>query len=447
MKPFFRNVLAQNTLWMFLGQGLRLVISAAYFVVIARSLGAYNYGAFVGVVALVGIVFPFGALGSGSILVKNVARDKSLFRACWGRVLAITTVASSVLFLVVLLLARYTLPSEIPLNLVLLVTASDLFFLSIIWVCGQAFQAFEQLQWTAVTMALISGTRLVGAIILVQFHPHPSGLQWGLVYFCSTIAVATISFLLVSVKLGLPTFSVPRSVEEIREGFYFSASLGAQTVYNDIDKAMLARMGPLDAVGIYGAAYRLLDAAMVPVGSLRTAAYPNFFRTGETGISGALPYANRLARRALGWSAIISVGLLLGAGVVPYVLGPEYARTVEALRWLALLPILRALHYFYSDALSGAGHQGLRTSIQAGVAAFNVLINLWLIPAYSWRGAAWSSIASDALLAAGVVLAVWILHRRPIPVRLKGESTLRPPSSESNSGLISGEWLSEHESQ
>jgi hypothetical protein len=47
------------------------------------------------------------------------------------------------------------------------------------------------------------------------------------------------------------------------------------------------------------------------------------------------------------------------------------------------------------------------------VAAFNVLINLWIIPAYSWRGAAWSSIASDTLLVCGVGAAVFILSRRP----------------------------------
>jgi O-antigen/teichoic acid export membrane protein len=104
--------------------------------------------------------------------------------------------------------------------------------------------------------------------------------------------------------------------------------------------------------------------------------------------------------------------LLLFAGYVPLVIGPEYARTAEALRWLAPLPILKGLHYFLSDTLTGAGHQGLRTAIQAGVAVFNVLINVWIIPAYSWRGAAWSSIASDGLLVCGVGAAVLILSRR-----------------------------------
>jgi O-antigen/teichoic acid export membrane protein len=85
---------------------------------------------------------------------------------------------------------------------------------------------------------------------------------------------------------------------------------------------------------------------------------------------------------------------------------------VEAVRWLSVLPILKVIHYFYSNALTGAGHQALRTKIQVGVAIFNVLVNFWLIPAYSWRGAAWSSIASDGLLACGIGLAAFVLFRR-----------------------------------
>src|SRR5271154_1181792 len=108
-----KSVLARNTLWMFVGQGLRLVIQALYFVEIASSLGVRNYGAFIGVVALVGIVYPFGALGSGNLLVKNVSRDKSLFPLYWGRALVTTTICGSLLLLVVLALSRFALPAEI----------------------------------------------------------------------------------------------------------------------------------------------------------------------------------------------------------------------------------------------------------------------------------------------------------------------------------------------
>ena len=63
--------------------------------------------------------------------------------------------------------------------------------------------------------------------------------------------------------------------------------------------------------------------------------------------------------------------------MVPLILGSEYRLTAEALRWLAVLPLLKAVHFFLADALTGAGHQALRTAIGAGTAVFNVAINLW----------------------------------------------------------------------
>ena len=407
-----KSGLARNSMWMFLGQGLRLVIQALYFIEIARSLGAANYGAFIGVVAFVGIAYPFGALGSGHLLIKNVARDRTQFPNYWGRALASIGTVSSILLIALLVLSHFVLPSAIPLRLVLLVAGADLFGLNVITTCGQSFQAFEQLNWTAVINVLISATRLIGAVILIGIYRHPSALEWGYVYFCSTTVVAVIALKLVWTRLGPPRFSDMLPGAEAKEGIYFSISQSAQTIYNDIDKTMLARLSTLDATGIYGAAYRLIDVCFVPVSALLWSAYPNFFRAGARGISGSFGYAKPLLLRTLGYSSCICVLILLCAGFVPHVLGSEYARTAEALRWLAPLPILKGLHYFLSDSLTGAGHQGLRTAIQAAVAAFNVLINLWIIPAYAWRGAAWSSIASDALLVCGVGTAVFALSRR-----------------------------------
>jgi O-antigen/teichoic acid export membrane protein len=397
---------------MIAGLGLRLVIQAAYFTVIARSLGANNYGAFIGVVALVGIVFPFGTLGSGNLLVKNVARDKTLFATCWGQALLTTAVCTSLLFGAVVVLSHLMLPSAIPFRLVLLVTGADLFGLSIITLCGNAFQALERLKGTATINVLISASRLGGALILVSIHRHPSALQWGYLYFCSTVVVVIAAMALVSIKLGWPRFKGRRFGAEFREGFYFSVSLSAQTVYNDIDKAMLARMGTLEATGIYGAAYRLIDVSFVPVSSLMMASYANFFRAGTEGISSSLSYAKPLLLRALGYSFLACIILLICAGILPHILGAEYANAVEALRWLSVLPVLKALHYFFSNALTGAGYQGVRAGIQVGVAVFNVFINFWLIPAYSWRGAAWSSIASDALMVCAIGLAAFVFYRQ-----------------------------------
>jgi O-antigen/teichoic acid export membrane protein len=406
------NGLARNALWVAAGQGTRLAIQAAYFTLIARSLGVKNYGAFVGVVAVIGVFYPFGSLGRGNILVKNVARNRSLFPTMWGTALITTLLFGSALVGLALVLSCLALPPTIPTLLILLVAVSDIIGLNIILMSGQAFQSFDQLNWLATINVMISASRLMGALILVAIVRHPSALQWGYVYFVTTWVVALTAFYLVSKKLGLPKAALPRSGAEMREGLYFSAGSSAQTVYNDIDKTMLARFSTLQATGIYGAAYRLIDVSFSPIWAFLVAAYPSFFRAGAGGIGSSCQYAKPLLLRALGFSLLISTAILLFAGFVPLVLGAQFAATAEALRWLSPLPMLKSLHYFLSDILTTSGHQAVRTATQAAVALFNVLINLWLIPAYSWRGAAASSIVSDAVLACSVGAAVFILLRR-----------------------------------
>ena len=412
LKILSKNSLARNTMWVTAGQGLRLVIQALYFVEIARSLGVRNYGAFVGVVALVGIVYPFGSLGAGNLLIKNGSRDQSLFADYWGRALMLSAGVGTLLLLAISAVSHLVLPAGIPRLLVVFVAAADIYGLNIITICAQAFVAFERFKWTAAFYVLMSGGRLIGALVLIALHSHPSALQWSYLYFGSTAVVAVITSALVCVKLGLPRFGWTGALAEMREGFYFSASQTAQTVYNDIDKTMLARLSTLEATGIYGAAYRIIDVSCVPISALMVSSYPSFFRAGAGGISASLSYAKPLLRRGLAYSALVCVVLLVSAGVVPFCLGPDYAPTAEALRWLAVLPVLRAVHYALSNTLSGAGYQSVRTSMQAGVAVFNVLLNLWIIPVYSWRGAAWSSIISDGALMLGVGTAVLILSTR-----------------------------------
>jgi O-antigen/teichoic acid export membrane protein len=259
---------------------------------------------------------------------------------------------------------------------------------------------------------LVSLTRLIGIAALALAIPHPTIRDWSLVYLAGSVLAALIAVVWVTVRMGRPKLALGRIRGESFEGLTFSTSLSAQTIYNDIDKTMLARLGSLEATGIYCAAYRLIDVAFTPVRALLNAAYPGFFRSGVDGIRGTLHYGRRLLIRTVPYSLFAFVALMAGASLVPRVLGHEYANVTEALRWLSVLPLLKTLHFFAADALTGAGYQGIRTTAQVGIAIFNVLLNLWIIPAYGWRGAAWSSIASDGFLAVVLWLIVIRLSRK-----------------------------------
>lgn len=177
LRAQIKSKLARNTLWMSLGQGLRLVVQAVYFTIIARTLGANHYGSFVGVAALVGIVYPFGALGSGHLLVRSVARNKTDFPTAWGDALVTTAICSSFLIVFVLLISRTLLPGTIPVNLVLVVAIADIPGVSLITIAGHSFQAFEHMKWVALITLLVSVNRLLGALVLIMLHSHPTALN------------------------------------------------------------------------------------------------------------------------------------------------------------------------------------------------------------------------------------------------------------------------------
>jgi O-antigen/teichoic acid export membrane protein len=409
--------LTRNAVWAMSGYGLRLFIQAVYFIIIARCLGPEEYGAFIAVTAFASVVSPFVGMGSGNLLIKNVSRDHRLFSEYWGNGLLITLVTGLGLVAVVIALCFMVLPRGVPLLAIVLVCASDLIFVKFADLSAWAFQGFEMLGKNAQLNILISLTRMVGIAALAVAVKHATVTMWSAVYLAGSILAALVGVVWATWKLGFPRLALHRIRGERAEGFYFSFSLSALSIYNDIDKTMVARLASLEAAGVYAAAYRLIDVAFIPVRSVLIAAYPRFFRAGADGLHASLHYGRRLRLGVLPYSLLAFAAVMFGAPLVPRILGHDYAHVTEALRWLALLPLLKTIHYFVADSLTGAGYQGLRTAMQSGVAGLNVLVNLWIIPAYGWRGAAWSSLASDGLLAAGLWMIALKLTRKAGVVR------------------------------
>ena len=391
--------LIHNTLWMILGQGVRILVQTVYFILIARILDSDGYGAFAGVVAVVAILAPFAGWGGGSLLIQNVARDNSLFAVYWGRALGILGLSSILLIVTAVILAWCILPSTIELSIVLCVAISDLFFIRIVELSGQAFQAFQKLFKTALTSILIAVSRLCAVLILLYINGSAKLLLiWALLYLAGSLVVACITFLWVIGELGWPRWHLSDWHRGFGEGLFFSIGTSAQRIYTDSDKALLTRLSTLETAGIYSAAFRLADVCFIPVSALLNAAYPRFFMHGSQGLQSSVGLAKRLMPPALVYAVIAAVGIYFIAPFLPLLLGGQYAESVKAARWLAILPFLMTLRYLAANSLTGAGQQALRSVCEVAIAIFNVILNLILIPKLGWMGAAISVIASEVLL-------------------------------------------------
>lgn len=380
-----------------IGQGLRLVIQAAYFVLIARSLGPTAYGAFAAVVALVSVLGPFSGMGTTNLFIRDVRSGKRDAVICWGNGLLITVVSGSLLTAVVLVVnSLFHLKTGA--FIVLVVCISDLIFMKITELAAFGFAASNRMKDTSIQSVVVSLLRLAAIGILVLALHSVSLSEWVWAYLVSGIIGTAYAVYRGTNLWGRPKLQLKSLREDLSEGLFFSISTSATSIYNDVDKIMLGRLSDFVSTGIYSAAYRLIDVSMTPVRSLVSAAYPVFFKKGIDGITATHPYAKSLIVKASMYGLAISASLWIFAPILPLILGKQYILAVPALRLLAPIPLLRCFHVFLADSLSGAGFQRTRTGIQVGVGVLNVVANLYILPRFSWRGAAWTSLACDGLL-------------------------------------------------
>lgn len=406
--------LRRGSLWMIGGQMAALGFQAVYFVLMGRTLGSREYGAFVGVVAMVAVLAQFSSCGMEMVLLRNVSRDRASFAATWGVALWVSGVGFVLLLLIALALGHVFLHGEL-LLLVPWIAVSDGLFGKMVQLAGRALQGAGQLRAMAKLTAAMSMVRVVlaGAVFAYArwWGGRVDALLWARVYWIAPLVVGASAFWLVTARFGWPRFERMRR-RDWSEGFSFSLSNSSISLYNDIDKTFLVGMGSTVAAGIYGAAYRVADVASAPLYSIYAAVTPRLFREGGGSVERAHALSSRILWRTLLYGVGAAAALFFGAGLLPWLFGPSFQESVVALRWLCLLPLLRVLHYAWGTTITASASQWYRTATQAGAAVLNVGLCAWMIPLWSWRGAAWASLLTDGSLAVLSWLVLRALLRR-----------------------------------
>lgn len=412
LSKFRNSTLARNAGWMFIGQGISTLNQGIYFLVLARLLGLTQYGVLVGAGAVVCLVGQYGSLGFGYVFLRYVGQDRQRFPVYWGNMLLLTAVLGTVLVAGLYVAAPWLLRST-PVSLLVCLAIGECLCSQLTLCCGQVFQTYERMSLTATLNLLTNFLRMVLAVVLLVTMHHATAWQWGYVSVSVSSITALSAVTIVLVRVGLPRLDLRLMRTRLGEGFVFAVSGSTTSAYNDLDKAMLGHYGMSAANGIYTMAYRIVDIVYIPIRSIHAAAFPRFFRYGAEGVDATERYARTILNKTLLFGLAGAAGMFLLAPVAPYLLGHAFVQSVDALRWLCLIPLFRCFHLSAGDAMAGAGYQRYRLGAQAVAVAFNFGANLYLIPHFSWRGAAFASLLTDGglgLLSWTVLLALKKRH-------------------------------------
>ncbi len=389
--------IAKNAAVSYAAQIIVTLLSLILSIYMARKLGSDVFGKYSFAAGFTALFAVFLDLGFGTLIVREVARDKSQAAKYAGNIMVIRTVlAFAFLLLMAVIITLMDYPRDT--FLAVLILGISLSFNAFSGIFMQTFQAFERMEYNA----FVSVT---GQLVTVALGLAAVFLGYGLIGVVSAFAIGNLVRFVVSLLISSSRFAKPRI--EIDISFWKSAAksalpLGllpiAATISTRADTIMLSVMKGDAAVGWYNAANNLvlglhdipwlLMSVVLPVMSASFVSSPSSLRT----------IYEKSSRLLLFLGVPMAAGLsLLSDRIVLFLYGAEFAPSVGALRilsWSLLLVFLAHPLYF---TLVSMNRQNQAAVVVGFSAALNVLLNLILIPSLSYVGAAIAALTSGVV--------------------------------------------------
>lgn len=410
--------LGRNTGLLFAAELALAVGRTVTFVLLADALGAEELGRYAGVLGLAQLVLPITRFGIAHLMVRAISRGEA-FPPQWAKASTMALVAGPLGSLFVVGLSSILV--DVSALAVFLIAISQLVSLGLQQAAGMAAAAQGR---SEIGLAVTAASTIfrVSAVLIFFFAVEPLVDNWAPLLAVAAAASSISTILIVQKFLGGRLKLAIPSAFDMRLGSGFVFVDLANTAQADIDKVVLNGFDLPQDAGVYAAANRVTDLAGLPLRALVRASYSEFFRRGSETLQAAVPYARKLTGYSVGYALLVGVCLWIAAPFLPSILGDDFADSVTALRWLAFVPAIRATQFFPANTLSGTDRQWTRARIMSTTAVFNLVANLFLVPAYGWRGAAITTILSEILFSAGLWIAVNRALRAELLVEQRSDS-------------------------
>jgi O-antigen/teichoic acid export membrane protein len=377
--------------------------------VVSRRLGAEDLGRYTLAAAFLYFFNTVAPLGLYAIVTRDGARDPAHLSALLRGALLLGT-ASGVVATLAMAALVWGLGYDAETRLVLVLASLTVLPGALATLYEGAFTAAERMEYIAVSSGTDTVVKVVLGVGAIAAGYGLTGVMVGAVVARAASVVAAVGLgRRLGLRLGWTVDpALVRRLATAAPTFLMIAVFA--TLFWRIDVLMLSRLGTVEDVGYYGAAWRLLEFVMVVPQSLCLALYPQV-ADAANGNPPALIGLADVARRYLSAVSLpLAVCATAVAGpVLALLYGAPFAGaapTLVVLMW-TLVPYGWVRYNAY--VLVAAERQHVDLLLNAGMAAVNVALNLVWIPAYGPFGAALATLVS---VCAYALAQGWYLRRR-----------------------------------
>lgn len=405
---------ARNTAFSAAGDLVSKLASLVFFVVLARTLGAEDFGHYTFALAVTVLLTSLAGFGTDTLLTRQVARDPDEVHHLYWTSLALKLVLGALLTAAcvgISVLNDY--PGAVHATVALLGAGCVVESLS--KTVAATFLAHDDTRPSAAGLVL---QRFVNAGLGVALLAAGAGLvPVAAVYLLGAI----LGYLYVTRALarrGIAprrTVSLSRARSVAGEAAPFGFKLVFSTAIFRVDATLLSLMKDSVAVGQYGAAYRLLESTLFVPYAFESAVYPLMSRLGrDTSPTVAEVFTVGLKAMLLLMTPVGLVFLLYGGEVLEFLYGDEFAGAEAAMRWLGGAAALYGIAFLAGSLISAQGRIKTLAWATFWVLLLNIGLNLVIIPRWSLTGAAAVTTITEAVQCAVLlVIALRIAGRVP----------------------------------
>ena len=221
-------------------------------------------------------------------------------------------------------------------------------------------------------------------------------------YLFSKLFNVFVSLNMFQKKFGLVECKIIPSSESfkmIKESFPFAVNRFVTLGFNRFDILLLSYWGGAVSVGLYNAAITLVLRTNSFVKPFIFALFPALSKNYQSDREQYLRYMKKSTMYILCLAIPVFVIFFLGSDMIITLLyGSKFNESVRILQILSIMIVFKFVNPLFANALTASGNQIKRTHIIVASFILNIILNIFLIPLYKIKGAAFSSLITEVFI-------------------------------------------------
>ena len=398
----------KNISWLLISQIIASVFGFVWTVLLARYLGVNIYGILGFAVSITGILGIIDDLGISSYIVRHISTDYESAPKYLGNAIQLKAVFAGIKLILTFIILVLLNVNEYTIFITLLFSIETI-FISYVNTFYGTFQAFEKGKYQGIGIVLMNTTTLIFILISIFADLGLEGVTFA--YILANLINFIYAYHVLNKHIVKPKYEFDwefcKKITFLSIPFAVTGIL--YTIYYSIDIIMLTNMVGDYATGIYNATYKLISVLTLFYSVYVAVIFPvmsKLFKNNKKLL--IISYEKSIKYLMLIIIPLAIGTMLYSSDIIQLIYGHEYDQAASVLSILIWTVCLLFISGAGNTLLNASHREVTLTKIYAIAAVFNVVLNFFMIPHFSYNGAAITTVLSDVLI---VGLQIYVIYK------------------------------------